>query len=304
MRAPRSPWPYVVFTGLTFSTGALVSKALVDEGVDAVLIAGVPFALAGIIGIALALVGAGIPREAVLPAAALGVANSTMPAVFINLGFETLPAGLVTLLIASSPVMTAVTAHFFFADERLRTLKLVGLALSVIGVAVLAVGSGGSDEEAQWGGVALVLIGVSAAGISAVPARMLAVRFGAARIFGVQLLAAGLVAMAAMPVAGRPVSVEGGWTVWYLIGLAVLSFTALAGFRSMMAANEVGTTGQVSVIGYLLPIFGVIGGALVFDEAITTSVLFGGALILGGVIVLGLGSSAQPVDEPEPVAPA
>lgn len=295
MRTPRSPWPYVVFTALAFSTGALVSKALVDEGVDAVLLTGVPFVIAGVIGVAIAWSGEGIPRPAVVPAAALGVANTMMPAVFINLGFETLPAGLVTLLIASSPVVTAVTAHLLLADERLQPLKIVGLTLSIIGVAVLALGSGGDEQTARWGGVALVLVGVAAAGISAVPARVLAVRHGAATIFGVQLLAGGVVALAAVPVAGRAVAVEGGWSIWFLVGLGVLSFTALAGFRSMMAANEVGTTGQVSVIGYLLPVFGVIGGAIFFDEAVTVSVLGGGALILGGVIVLGLASRGRAV---------
>ena len=32
-------------------------------------------------------------------------------------------------------------------------------------------------------------------------------------------------------------------------------------FLSILKANEIGTTGQVSVIGYFLPLFGVVGGA-------------------------------------------
>ncbi|GIR38073.1 MAG: hypothetical protein CM15mP49_34580 [Actinomycetota bacterium] len=31
-------------------------------------------------------------------------------------------------------------------------------------------------------------------------------------------------------------------------------------FLSILKANEIGTTGQVSVIGYFLPLFGVVGG--------------------------------------------
>lgn len=290
MRAPTSVWPYVAFTGLSFTTGALVSKGLVDDGVDAFVVAGVPFVLAGMVGAAIALRTIGLPRHVLLPAAALGVANSTMPAVFINLGFETLPAGLVTLLIAMGPVFTAVTAHFVFPDERLGLMKVVGLGLSVVGVAVLALGAESSDGETQLGGIVLVLIGVIAAGVSGVPARSLAVRHGAAVLIGPQLLAAGLVALVATVPAGREVVPDGGWSAWHVVGLGVLAVTALGGFRSMMAANEIGTTGQVSVIGYLLPVLGVVGGALVFDEAITAAVIGGGALILGGVVLLGLGS--------------
>ncbi|MEO1060785.1 MAG: DMT family transporter [Actinomycetota bacterium] len=290
MRAPASVWPYVAFTGLTFTTGALLSKGLVDDGVDAFVVAGVPFLLAGVMGTLIALRTTGLPRRVILPAAALGVANSTMPAVLINLGFETLPAGLVTLLIAMGPVFTAVTAHFVFPDERLGMTKLAGLMLSVVGVAVLALGAESSDGETQLGGIVLVLVGVLAAGVSGVPARVLAVRHGAAVLIGPQLFAAGLVALVAAVVAGRDLVPDAGWSPVHAVGLGVLAVTGLGGFRSMMAANEIGTTGQVSVIGYLLPVLGVIGGALIFDEAITAAVVGGGALILGGVVLLGLGS--------------
>jgi drug/metabolite transporter (DMT)-like permease len=293
MRAPRSVWPYVLFTGSVLSAGALASKALIDDGVDAFLVAGVPFTIAGLLGVTITVAGPGLPREVIGPAAALGVVNSTMPAVFINLGFETLPAGLVTLLIAAGPVVTAVTAHFVFADERLGAAKLVGLLVSVLGVTVLAGGADSSDGEAALGGIVLVLIGVTAIGVSGVPARALAVRYGAALLIGPQLLAAGLVALAAMPVVGRELVPDGGWSPWHVVGLLALGLTSLAGFRSMMAANEIGTTGQVSVIGYLLPVFGVVGGALLFDEQVTLSVLGGGALILAGVVVLGIGSRSR-----------
>ncbi|GIS55517.1 MAG: hypothetical protein Ct9H90mP30_2020 [Actinomycetota bacterium] len=42
-------------------------------------------------------------------------------------------------------------------------------------------------------------------------------------------------------------------------------------FLSILKANEIGTTGQVSVIGYFLPLFGVVGGAMFFDEELDAS---------------------------------
>ena len=59
---------------------------------------------------------------------------------------------------------------------------------------------------------------------------------------------------------------------------------------SILKANEIGTTGQVSVIGYFLPLFGVVGGAMFFDEELDASVLLGGVLILFAMTAIARGS--------------
>ena len=55
-------------------------------------------------------------------------------------------------------------------------------------------------------------------------------------------------------------------------------------------ANEIGTTGQVSVIGYFLPLFGVVGGAMFFNEELDASVLLGAVLILFAMTAIARGS--------------
>ena len=62
-------------------------------------------------------------------------------------------------------------------------------------------------------------------------------------------------------------------------------------FLSILKANEIGTTGQVSVIGYFLPLFGVVGGAMFFDEELDASVLLGGVLILSAMTAIARGSA-------------
>ena len=61
-------------------------------------------------------------------------------------------------------------------------------------------------------------------------------------------------------------------------------------FIDFKKANEIGTTGQVSVIGYFLPLFGVVGGAMFFDEELNASVLLGGVLILFAMTAIARGS--------------
>jgi drug/metabolite transporter (DMT)-like permease len=40
-------------------------------------------------------------------------------------------------------------------------------------------------------------------------------------------------------------------------------------------------------MGYLVPLVGVAGGVVLFNEALTTNLILGGALILAGVTLVG-----------------
>jgi drug/metabolite transporter (DMT)-like permease len=64
-------------------------------------------------------------------------------------------------------------------------------------------------------------------------------------------------------VAGRPITPAGGWETWQLGAMVLIGAVAsFGGFAAIMRANQLGTTGQVSVVGYFIPIVGVSGGAL------------------------------------------
>ena len=66
-----------------------------------------------------------------------------------------------------------------------------------------------------------------------------------------------------------------------VLALAVLS-TALAFIIYFQLIREVGPTRTLTVT-YLIPVFAFAWGALLLDEQITPSMLFGGALVLSGV---------------------
>lgn len=278
-------WLLVVATSLLWGGGGLISKALVADGVDPFTVTAGPFAAGAV---AAWLVSRRVPSRSILVTGLLlGMINTAGPALFFNLGYETLPAGIVTLLIAFGPVVTAITAHFAFADERFNRAKGAGLAISVAGVAVLstAQATGGDGTPV---GVALVLTGALLSGVTAVWARSVAVRHGAKNLVPSQLTGAALMPLLLAAVLGRQLVPSGGFEPSHLVWLIVIGTVAsFVGFRMVMRANEIGTAGQVSLIGYLLPVVGVVGGAVVFDEPITPSVVVGGALILVGILTVG-----------------
>jgi drug/metabolite transporter (DMT)-like permease len=280
-----SVWLLVVGTAILWGSGGLISKALVESGVDAFTVTAAPFGAGAILAW---LVARSLPSAAAFVSGLLlGMVSTAGPALFFNLGYETLPAGVVTLLIAVGPIITAIAAHFWFADERFTLGKGAGLAISLLGVAILSLGQGGENGGTPIG-VVLVIGGSLLAGTTAVWGRSAAMRHGARNLVPTQLTGAALMPVAMSVVLDRDLVPPGGFQVWQVFGLlAIGSFASFLGFRLIMKANEIGTTGQVSLVGYLLPVVGVGGGAIFFAEPVTASVIIGGVLILGGVLVTG-----------------
>ena len=51
-------------------------------------------------------------------------------------------------------------------------------------------------------------------------------------------------------------------------------------------------------MGYVVPLVGVSGGVLIFDETLTANLLLGGLLILAGVTLVGRANRSQAVGSP------
>ena len=287
-----SVWAFVAFTGVVFGSGGLLAKGLVDDGVDAFTVTWMPFLAGGVLGLVVAVARNELRTDALVPATILGLTASAGPALLFNLGFERMSAGVVTLLISLGPVFTAVGAHFVFRDERFNRVKALGLVLALAGVAVL--GLGGADADATAGAIGIVLCGSLLAGGAAVLARRFATQHGAPALIAPQMAVAGVAALLLSLPAGRDMAPDGGFEGWHLPAMALFGVMTYLGFFSMMKANEVGTTGQVSVIGYCVPLFGVVGGVLVFGDAVTAALIGGGLLVVVSVALIGMGSSAQP----------
>src|SRR5882762_5739911 len=95
-------------------------------------------------------------------AAFAGVVNTGTSWAIIFWSEQYVPSGLVAVFGAAGPVWTAFLAHFFVHDDRLSSLKIGGLLLGVLGIAVL-VGAPdpGSRPEAFIATLLLALMPIS-----------------------------------------------------------------------------------------------------------------------------------------------
>jgi len=215
----------------------------------------------------------------------MGAVNGAIPALMFNFGFSRLPASLVTLTLALAPVFTALTAHLAFHDDRFTKAKVLGLALSFTGVIFLAGMPAGS------GGRSLLAFGVTFAGAiltgaSLVWVRRMATRNNPMAVLAPMQVGAAIVAASAAAIFGHPLW-DPGTDRFELIVLALMGVGTYLTYVTSLKASKLAPASRVGLMGYIVPLVGVAGGILLFDEPLTINLAVGGALILAGLALVG-----------------
>jgi drug/metabolite transporter (DMT)-like permease len=211
-----------------------------------------------------------------------------MPTFFFTLSLQHLSAGIGGLLIALVPLGTAFWAHWLLEDEPLHTAKIVGMVVALSGVAVLLLsGDVGIPASANLPlGVGLMLIGVTLAALGGTLTRRYAERHRVSDLALPQFLAGAVTAIVVAVFAGELLAGWGfgsdGWAA--LLYLATVS-TVLP-FIAFLGASRLASATTASLIGYVVPVIGVIGGVLILGETVTLSLVAGGVLILAGVLIV------------------
>ena len=234
--------------------------------------------------IALRLRGESLPRtrREWLPLIGMGIFNGVIPYTLITWGETHITSGLAAILTAAMPLFTIILAHFLTHDERLTVPKILGVIVGFGGVIVLFL-----DELARgfqmefWGQFAVVVAAASYALATLVARKFLG---GVSHV----VASAGQLASAALwmlplslafdnPFALRPSFAAVG-------ALAILSLlgTAFAYVLYYWLIEHTGAT-RTALVTYLIPITGVLWGALLLSEPIKWDAIVGLALIIAGV---------------------
>ncbi len=208
----------------------------------------------------------------------IGSVQVAVPFVLIGLGEEEISSGLAGILVATTPMFTALLAIWVDHEERSQGLRLVGVATGFAGVALLlGVDLGGSRAE-LLGGLLVVLAGLGYA-IGALLAKH--------KLEGVQPLgmSAGVMASSTLvlipaAIAGAPSEVPGLGPIAAVVTLGVVG-TGLAFVILYSLISSVGPA-RTWLVTYIAPLFAVAYGATLLGEEITVATIGGMALILAG----------------------
>ncbi len=212
----------------------------------------------------------------------IGAVNSAAPFFLYAYAALHLPASYEVILNSSSPLFGAVFSALWLS-EKLTPSRVLGLIIGSGGVAfVTGVGAHGFDS--QFGlSIAACLSAAACYGLSGVYIKRYAKGAKPKAIAGCSQLLAGLLLLPVIPLAPPkgPFSFSVGANI---LGLALLC-SAVAYLLYYQLVEDTGPTKALTTT-FLMPIFGMLWGAIFLGEAITASMLGGCGLILAGTVLV------------------
>jgi drug/metabolite transporter (DMT)-like permease len=222
-------------------------------------------------------------RRYAAPLVLVGLTNTAIPFWLLSWGETRIDSGLAAIIQASVPIFVAVVAFGFFPAERVGGLRLVGLLIGFLGVALLV----GVQPQGQIVG-ALAIVGTS---ICYAVGGLLAGRYmGDASPLVVALGTTLVATLAALgPGIARAPDHVPGWKVLASVAVLGVLGTAVAYLLFFAIVNGAGA-GSASLVTYLVPPIALAYGTVFLDERIGAAALAGLVLILAGV---GLSARAR-----------
>ena len=301
----RLDWILFVLLGFFWGSSYLFIKIGVESGLQ-------PFTLVALrllIGLALLVVVVAVAREA-LPREArmyghlamMGLFSVALPFMLITWAEQSVDSSLAAVLTGAVPLFVIPFAAMFLPAERITLNAIIGIAIGLVGVAVVV----GFDPASLAGNgllAQLALIGAAASyAIGGVYARrnvhglrpMIPALFQVA--FG--LILTGIPALLVERPWERGLAPEAIFAVVWL-GLLGSGAAYLVFFRLLRSWGATRT----SLVAYLLPIWGLVLGAIVLREPIDARLLLGTALVIGGIALVNLRKPLRPAWRRAPVAP-
>jgi drug/metabolite transporter (DMT)-like permease len=208
----------------------------------------------------------------------VGAVQVAGPFWLIPIGEQHIASALAGILVATTPIFTALLAIRVDHEERSEGLRLVGVGIGLAGVVLLFGLDLGGSSAAVLGGLAVVLAGVG----YSIGGFVVKHRFSDARPLGV--VASVMTASAALllipAIATAPTGVPGLGPLAAVAALGVFG-TGAAFVIFYLLIGTVGP-GRTMIVSYLAPGFAVVYGATLLSESVTAATLAGLALIVGG----------------------
>jgi drug/metabolite transporter (DMT)-like permease len=277
-------WPSLILLAAIWGASYLFIKVAVDEIAPAPMMA-VRTLLAAAVLIGYVVWRFGRDRAAAELRAAwrhclvLGVLNAALPFWLIAWGEQHIDSGLAAVVQSSVPIFNALLVLRFLPHERLNRTRAFGLAIGLLGVAVVAGIHPEGGGLAVAGALAIVVSSISYAGAGVYG--QLAVSGTAGPVLAAGSMLAGGLILTPVALFQLPTEVPSLEATASVLALSLLG-TAVAQLILFRVLALHGSS-RLSLVTYLMPGFALVYGALLLDEQLTATILGGLVLILGGV---------------------
>lgn len=222
------------------------------------------------------------PWRDLLVVAGVGVLGMVGNQIFFVVGIGRTSVAHASLVIATTPVQVLVLA-WLRGQERLTRLKAAGMALAVLGVAVLNLSPGRSARGASVLGDFLVFLCAFSFAVYTVFTKERLRRYGSVPINSLGYAVSTLLLLAPVWLWGRDfhfaaVPATGWWMLAYMAGLSsVLCYMIFSYALGFLPAS------RVSSFSYAQPLIASLAAWWLLGEPVTLAVALGGGMVLAGV---------------------
>jgi len=216
--------------------------------------------------------------------ALVGLCNITIPFSLIAIGTNKIDSYLAAMLMSTTPITGSILAHFFTKNEKITFLKSLGIILGFTGILLLFF-----DKliinESNYLFVLIVLLGSTFYSISGILILKKLKKSGNINVTTSTLIWSVITLLPLSLIFEDPFkstpTLESTLSLIYL-GVVATGFAWWLRFR-ILSKNGIVFQTQVA---YLIPIFGVIFGALILEEQITWKVLVSLVIIISGIFIV------------------
>lgn len=277
----------LLLLGAIWGSSYLFIKVIVGEVPVMTLVAGRIALSAAILWGLVCMRGMKMPRSRSLWAAYafMGFFNGTLPYFLIAWGEQYIDSGLAALLQATMPIFTIIMAHFFIHEERLTPKGVLGIVFGFAGVLILMLPELRQGLHGNvLGQLAIIAASVSYAATAIVARQKL-------RGQSPLLSTTGQLTMGTLFTV--PITLAVDWPFDFSPStVAVASWLALSILGTVIAyvlyyiLIERTSATFTSMVTYIIPINGLILGAVVLGEPVTVVILLSLTLILAGVLLV------------------
>ena len=230
-------------------------------------------------------------RTYAVPLIVLGALNNALPFWLLGFAETRLDSGLTAVIQAAAPIFTVLLAGWIDPSQHVRGVRLVGIAVGFVGVALLVGVQRGGEITAALAVVATALcyaVSVLFAGRTMKKLPPLHVSVGQ--------LGSAAILIAPLGLAQLPGEAPSAKTIAAVVALGALG----SGIAYLLYFAIIASAGasRAILVTYLVPAFALFYGAVFLDETISATALGGLALILGGV-ALATGVARRRAARPE-----
>ncbi len=226
------------------------------------------------------------------PYVILGLFNNSIPVVLVSWGQLTIDSGLATILVSLNPIFTVLMAHYFASDEPLDRRKLLGVALGLLGVVVLVGPSALAGLGANFWAQMAVVAAALAYAVASIYARShlrrqedRSIWVSIVKLTGAQYVTSSITLLPFSLGIDRLLTLEPSSRS--VLGLLALSWPITLGAVVVYyyVIDRAGSS-YASITVYLIPLVGVLAGAIFSNEQFSAEAIAALILILAGIAII------------------